>query len=129
MVNWKHGRFANLPQEHRDIVDRYIRDKQDDSVKGAVRRGTIWSEQEDDIVMMADLTQYEKAELLERTWFAISSRRTILRNLAARGLKPDYTKPEREAMTVQTKPIKILCPCGTIDGDHDSWCPENKENS
>jgi hypothetical protein len=68
--------------EHKRRVSEYFASLQDESIKGASKRGEHWSALEDQLVMDYSYTAYQLAELLDRTFYAVVGRRSLLKRLA-----------------------------------------------
>ena len=95
----------------------------------AVNNGKSWTKEEDDIVLDKSYTEAERAELLGRTYLSVATRAGKLNQP---GYVPDYSLDQGPRIDEDYgKQVPLaergipLCACGTIDGDHDDWCPSN----
>ena len=80
---------------------------------GATRNSLPWEEWEDNVLLNESLTGVERALRLQRTYYSTVRQRAV--RLLERGDDGRLQRPVRDAA--------VLCPCGSLDGDHEDWCP------
>jgi len=101
-------------------VQRFYRDVTAD----AERRGLPWTESEDDELLHGEGTTAEIALRIGRTYNSAKNRIDKLRDMIERGVVVRY---DEHGKTVA--PGHVLCPCGTTDDDHSTWCPMHPDNA
>ena len=85
-----------------------------------------WTQEEDAVVLSSELTDVEIALELGRSWRAVVSRRERLWVAESMGGTPSYDSGGNRVGALQRNRDKglELCPCGSTDDTHDSWCPQ-----
>jgi len=89
------------------------RDRKFRTQREAVMKHEPWSKYEDELLLSSPKETEQLALELARTYSATAYRRSLLR---------------KAQLSTAAIPVQILCPCGSIDGDHDKWCPQFKES-
>lgn len=124
------------PEQRRAFIDRiseYRRKYQNDSLATATKHGDYWTEDEDELLFELreqGVTEHETATLLHRTYSAICGRFAYHRRLAAEGRTAEYSQDGRNASHLRdddrpANTAPLLCACGTLDDDHEDWCPSS----
>ena len=117
-----HSLDPEAKQRYRDQIYSKMSQHQAETAQGAVNNRQYWTEEEDLIVLDEEINTKDAATLLGRTYQAILSRRYVLYQLLLSD--EPLTYHDGIANVPTTRQIKVLCPCGTVDDDHDEWCPQ-----
>ena len=115
-------------QQHREHVRRAQDKYQLQTQHRAHNSNQRWTEEETDIALFGSGTVRDRALVLGRSYAGTQMRINKVHRLIAEGLVITYHEPERPGRQSHSAAVlrnsRVLCPCGTSDGDHDSWCPE-----
>ncbi|AVR56707.1 hypothetical protein QDW26_gp41 [Microbacterium phage Didgeridoo] len=85
------------------------RARQNETIPAAIHNGAPWTP-DSDAVIAASISQIEMARITGRTYWAVGSRRQAL------GIPNPHNQVDKPEGP-------LLCPCGTLDPEHESWCP------
>lgn len=102
--------------------------RNDESRAAATHSGAAWTELEDRFLCDTLLSILETAAVLGRSYGSIVARRAFLFSLG--DSRPHYSGAPTANASLhhgRARVFAVLCPCGTTDGDHDSWCPVSTE--